>query len=185
MGVGDVNSDARGSGARFNDGKPALELIPLRLIALSYLSDLNTLDHDGIAAAEAMFELGKFQERRSAFAALYAAIQFLDHDGEAWNECARVFSYGAKKYAAWNWAKGMAWSIPIACGGRHLLKILRGEKIDDESGLPHRGHVMCNLVMALTFLEAYPEGDDRMPSSIFNGPSPDFSTSFESCSLRD
>ena len=32
MSVGDVNSSARGSGARFNDGKPDFSLIPLRLL---------------------------------------------------------------------------------------------------------------------------------------------------------
>jgi len=27
---------------------------------------------------------------------------------------ARVWMYGKQKYAAWNWAKGMEWSIPLA-----------------------------------------------------------------------
>jgi pantoate kinase len=31
-GIGDVNSDAKGSGARFNAGKPDLSLIPLHLL---------------------------------------------------------------------------------------------------------------------------------------------------------
>jgi hypothetical protein len=32
IGIGDVNSDAKGSGARFNTGKPDLSLIPLHLL---------------------------------------------------------------------------------------------------------------------------------------------------------
>ena len=59
MPVGDVDSDAKGSGARFNDGKPAFDLVPL--VALE--------------------------------------------------DCAKVFEYGRRKYASWNWAKGFSvWS---------------------------------------------------------------------------
>jgi Domain of unknown function (DUF5664) len=76
-------------------------------------------------------------------------------------DAARVFDYGRKKYAEWNWAKGMAWSIPLACALRHCLAILDGEENDPESGLPHVGHIKCNLLMLLTFAETFPDGDDR------------------------
>jgi hypothetical protein len=109
MSVGDVHSQARGSGARFNSGKAAMELIPL----------------------------------------------------SALTDCARVFDYGRAKYAAWNWAKGMDWSIPYACAIRHLSAWFDGEDNDPESGQPHLGHVMCNLVMLSTFARTFPEGDDR------------------------
>lgn len=109
MTVGDVFSQERGSGARFNDGKPAYELIP----------------------------------------------------GIALEDCARVFEYGRRKYAAWNWAKGMAWMVPFGCLLRHLYAWARGEDNDEESGLPHLGHAMCNLVMLTTFAKTYREGDDR------------------------
>ena len=33
MTVGDINSDKKGTGARFNDGKPDLSLIPLETLA--------------------------------------------------------------------------------------------------------------------------------------------------------
>lgn len=108
-GVGDVNSTERGSGARYNDGKPDLSLIPLC-----------TLEDE-----------------------------------------ARVWMYGKRKYAAWNWAKGMDWSIPLACALRHLAAFQRGEDIDKESGLPHLAHAMCNLRMLTLYSYTYPEGDDR------------------------
>jgi hypothetical protein len=38
VGIGDVTSSAKGSGARYNNGKPDLSLIPLRMLA-SALSD--------------------------------------------------------------------------------------------------------------------------------------------------
>jgi hypothetical protein len=108
MAIGDVKSDARGTGARFNDGKVPLELIPMI----------------GLESAAA------------------------------------VFGYGAKKYASWNWAKGMPWSAVTGCMLRHLSAIQRGEDIDPESGLPHIGHLMCNALMLATFRETYPEGND-------------------------
>jgi hypothetical protein len=109
MSVGNVDSQDRGSGARFNDGKARLDLIPL-----SSLTD-----------------------------------------------CANVFDYGRKKYAAWNWAKGMDWSVPYGCLLRHMAAWFNGEDNDPESGLPHLGHAMCNLVMLSTFARTFQEGDDR------------------------
>lgn len=109
MSVGDVRSDEKGSGARYNDGKPDLSLIALC-----------TLEDE-----------------------------------------ARVWMYGARKYTFWNWAKGMSWSVPLACALRHLSAWQRGEDIDPESGLPHLAHVMCNLRMLMLYSRTYPEGDDR------------------------
>lgn len=108
-GVGDVNSQSRGSGARYNGGKPDLSLIPLSTLA----------------------------------------------------DEARVWMYGRQKYAAWNWAKGMDWSIPYACLLRHLGAWQSGEDNDPESGLPHLAHAACNLRMLILFAQTYPEGDDR------------------------
>lgn len=73
----------------------------------------------------------------------------------------RVWEYGKRKYAAWNWAKGMAWTIPFACCLRHLAAWQRGEENDQESGLPHLAHAICNLRMLTHYSRAYPEGDDR------------------------
>jgi len=74
---------------------------------------------------------------------------------------ARVFMYGRGKYAEWNWAKGMAWSIPYDCALRHLGGWFYGEELDSESGLHHLDHAICNLLMLRHFITYYPEGDDR------------------------
>ena len=79
---------------------------------------------------------------------------------------AKVWEYGKRKYAAWNWAKGMPWSVPLACALRHLAAWQRGEELDHESGLPHLAHAMCNLRMLTMFATTYPEGDDRPPSEL-------------------
>ena len=57
---------------------------------------------------------------------------------------AKVLTFGAKKYAAHNWRKGIANTRLIAAMLRHLFAIMRGEYVDPESGLPHIDHVGCN-----------------------------------------
>jgi hypothetical protein len=163
-GIGDINSDAKGSGARYNAGKAPIELIPLRQIGTAHIMRAS-LSEPQFAAAKALQHLGDYQSRRRGIGALYDALVALGFEG--WEECARVFDYGRKKYAAWNWAKGMQWSVPLACAGRHLeFGILRGEQNDPESGLPHRGHVFCNIVMLLAFADTFTEGDDRPAAGL-------------------
>lgn len=161
IGIGDVNSDAKGSGARFNAGKPDLSLIPLAMIAENYSTFAGRPNHN--PAVNALGKLGDFQ-RTHETRHLFAAISLLGT--ESWKDCARVFEYGKKKYAAWNWAKGMPWSVALACGARHLIAILDGEETDPESGLPHRGHVVCNIVMLLQYTKTYQEGNDLPPVGV-------------------
>lgn len=115
--VGDITSNARGSGARYNTGKADLSLIPLC-----------TLEDE-----------------------------------------ARVWMYGEAKYKRYNWMKGMAWSVPLACALRHLAAFQKGEDIDPESGQPHIAHAMCNLRMLTLYATTFKEGDDR-PTEYFNVP---------------
>lgn len=179
VGIGDINSSAKGSGARYNTGKTPFELIPLRMIAQSILS-AETFGHRELTAeqhcaARALQRIGDYQARSFGLEALYEAMyQLAPNDLEqAWRECAQVFDYGAKKYAPLNWCKGMKWSVAIACAARHCLAIINGEQIDIDkpgapgSGLPHRGHIFCNLVMLITFAQTYTEGDDRPPAGMF------------------
>lgn len=80
---------------------------------------------------------------------------------------ARVFMAGTLKYAEWNWAKGMKWSIPMDCLLRHLFKFWYfGEENDMETGEHHLDYVICNLVMLRHYVTAYPEGDNRPPTGI-------------------
>ena len=113
-GIGDINSSEKGTGARYNTGKPDYSLIPLC-----------TLEDE-----------------------------------------ARVWTYGAQKYADWNWCKGMEWSVPFASAMRHLAAWQRGEENDPESSLPHLAHAMCNLRMLTLYKDVYPEGDDRPVSQL-------------------
>jgi len=158
MSVGDVNSNERGSGARFNDGKVPLDLVPVRYWQMAFRESENwTTDISVI-----LTWLADVQERRVMTSFVLEPSQLVT--------AARVFEYGAEKYAPYNWVKGMKWSIPIGCALRHLYAILHGEEIDPESGLPHLGHVYCNVIMLNWFLDNYPEGDDRIPPEAFGAP---------------
>ncbi len=155
-GIGDVNSDKPGSGARYNTGKMPIELIPVWLIAKYERAQFEgALSWRLEEALEVLDVLGDWQRRMCSARDVLAAMD------DPWADCAAVFDYGRKKYSEWNWARGMKWSVPLACGVRHALAILRGEENDSESGLPHRGHLACNLVMLAQFEATYGEGDDR------------------------
>lgn len=63
---------------------------------------------------------------------------------------AQVLTFGAKKYAPDNWRKvdGWRWRYYRAALG-HLLAWWRGEKLDQESGLPHLAHAACCVLFLL------------------------------------
>jgi hypothetical protein len=155
MPIGDVNSTERGSGARFNDGKPDLSLIPPLLLPcredpehMQLLLGLDTF----------MFHGDNEQLWNWMDEAMFNNYEL----------CAKVFEYGKRKYAAWNWAKGMAWSVPVACLLRHAHALYYNhEENDPESGLPHIGHILCNLVMLRHFVRYFREGND-LPYKVLN-----------------
>lgn len=118
MAVGDIESQDVGTGARYNESKPAYDLMPMHL-----------------------FE-----------------------------EVCHVWEYGAEKYAAWNWAKGMKWTVPYACICRHLFAWFTGEDNDKETGYSHLAHVVCNVMMLMHYRDFYPEGDDRPKKYFYSTP---------------
>lgn len=74
---------------------------------------------------------------------------------------AKVLTMGAEKYGPWNWARGMNWSSIISSMERHIQAIKKGEDYDNESGLLHSAHVMCNAAFLTEYYKLYPQGDDR------------------------
>jgi len=164
MPVGNVNSQERGAGARYNDGKPQLDLIPVWIIS-DALRDADRNSHlFGMSTKDIVMLLGDFQAGRMTAREITRRLLTSDLV-----EAARVLEYGKRKYAAWNWIKGMPWSVPLGCALRHAFAIIEGEELDPESGLSHRGHLVCNLVMLAQFERTYPEGDDR-PLQWLNPP---------------
>lgn len=60
---------------------------------------------------------------------------------------ARGFGYGADKYEAWNWTKGLSTGRLYGALLRHLTAWWDGEEMDQESGLSHLDHVLCCAAM--------------------------------------
>lgn len=58
----------------------------------------------------------------------------------------RVAEFGAKKYAAWNWSKGLPRVQILGSLLRHTWAYLRGEERDSDSGLLHTDHILWNAV---------------------------------------
>jgi len=76
-------------------------------------------------------------------------------------DAAHVFEFGSKKYSVNNWEKGFNWLSVYDSLMRHMSAWRDGEDLDPESGLPHLGHAMCNMIMLSRFKETHPEMDDR------------------------
>ncbi len=59
---------------------------------------------------------------------------------------AKVLTFGARKYKANNWKKCMDTGRYLAAAHRHLNAVIRGEMVDEETGLSHYDHLACNLM---------------------------------------
>lgn len=58
----------------------------------------------------------------------------------------KVLMFGAKKYSPHNWKKPMDRKEILESSMRHLTAMMDGEENDPESGLPHEGHIQCNMM---------------------------------------
>jgi hypothetical protein len=81
-------------------------------------------------------------------------------DPRAIEKLAQVLTFGAKKYEAQNWRRGISKSRLLGAALRHLFSYMRGEDADPESGLSHVAHAMC-CCMFLLGLEKRTDLDDR------------------------
>jgi hypothetical protein len=76
-------------------------------------------------------------------------------------EVAKVLGFGAEKYDAWNWSKGMKWSRLAAAAERHLDAWVDGDNTDDETGLSHLAHAACCLMFLIEYQARGLGEDDR------------------------
>lgn len=81
-------------------------------------------------------------------------------DPQALEGLAKVLQFGANKYAAHNWRGGIAYSRLTAAMLRHMFKILEGEYIDPESGLPHIDHAGCCWMFLSNMMKTRPDLND-------------------------
>jgi hypothetical protein len=78
-------------------------------------------------------------------------------------EVASVLTYGATKYAPYNYLRGegLAHSRLYGACLRHLWAWWGGEDADPESGRPHLAHAVCCLLMLMHLRQAGKGTDDR------------------------
>lgn len=69
-------------------------------------------------------------------------------DARFYLDMARVMAFGARKYAAENWRKGIEVQRLVGAIERHVAAFKSGETIDPESGLPHLAHAAIDCMMA-------------------------------------
>jgi hypothetical protein len=83
---------------------------------------------------------------------------------------ATVLAFGAKKYAARNWEKGMAWSRPYAAARRHLRNWFarrdfgNGPGRDKDSGYSDLDHAATNIAFLIAY-ERRGVGEDDRPGA--------------------
>lgn len=75
---------------------------------------------------------------------------------------AKVLGFGAEKYTAENWRKGLSWKATLRSLESHLQALKRGEDIDSESGLPHIDHLGCNWMFLSNYQKMGVGKDDRV-----------------------
>lgn len=79
---------------------------------------------------------------------------------EAEFEEALVWGFGAEKYGAHNFRKGISYTRILSALRRHTNAIIAGEDRDPESGCLHAAHIRCCSAMLIVF-STRPDLDDR------------------------
>lgn len=70
---------------------------------------------------------------------------------DAVGEVARIFTFGAEKYAARNWEKGMDWGRVYAAQQRHMMAFWGGEMYDPETGMLHTAHATFGTLVLTAY----------------------------------
>lgn len=76
-------------------------------------------------------------------------------------EIAKVLDFGAKKYDAYNWSKGILYSRVFGAAVRHMWAWWCGQDKDEETGLSHLAHAGCCVLFLLQYEINRRDFDDR------------------------
>ena len=89
--------------------------------------------------------------------------------GDALAEVAKVMAFGATKYGERNWEQGMRWSRLFGALMRHSWSWMKGEELDEETGLSHLAHAACCALFLLTYALRNCGADDRRFANPYRG----------------
>lgn len=79
-------------------------------------------------------------------------------------EVARLYNFGATKYAPNNWRKGYDWSLSMDALERHLTMFWEmRESYDEETNCHHLASVVFHALALMYFEKRHPDLDDRPP----------------------
>lgn len=80
---------------------------------------------------------------------------------------AKLYGFGAQKYAAHNWRHGYDWSKSYAAAQRHMTQFWEGEDIDEETNTPHVICAAFHMFVLAQYIKDFPDYDDRFkPESV-------------------
>jgi hypothetical protein len=176
---------------RNNEGKPQLSYVFSNFRAIRKVFCVDAMSFEDIflfpvEPFDILYNISSFLSRNAnedLFRALTANVQYLHvalggdlvpqpdqdtslatylftHD-KAWAEYARVCEIGAKKYARGNYRLGETYNHYLDSGCRHVVKLLKGIEIDEESGCHHAAHSLWNIWQVL---DQPNWRDDRLPA---------------------
>ena len=80
---------------------------------------------------------------------------------DALEECAKAFMHGEKKYAAFNFTKGLHTRRTSAAALRHIYQAMWQDDLDSDSGNTHLGNAMAALAMTIYTIKNNPSFDNR------------------------
>lgn len=89
-------------------------------------------------------------------------LSFLLSAPHAIQGVAKVMEFGAAKYSRDNWLKGLPYSEIVDSLLRHASSFNSGENLDEDSGLPHVDHMLCNALFLAELFRTKQEFDDRI-----------------------
>lgn len=173
--IGDLDSAEKGSAARNCVGKTPWNYMPLSQVGMLMHALWNCGSNIKVNVPELTLSLATFQEQGDCSTAqnfLQMSVAYLMYKtdtnlNDALDEVIRVWELGEKKYARFNWMKGMPWSEVINSAQRHIMSLYNGVEIDDESGCHHGAHLICNAMMLVHYTQHYPDGND-LPCKWFS-----------------
>ncbi len=166
-------------GIKYDQGKPAFELIywsailPIIEQARESPYWVEGVIHAIVDAQHAATHDEMVQHLTRA-GAILVRIQ-LEEQNFPIHSLAQVLAFGAEKYDAWNWARGMKWSRLFGAAYRHLVREPPSPYLwdwtglrpaspydeDEETGLPHYSHALCCIMFLIAYALEGKGEDDR------------------------